>query len=82
MESDDEDSGLTHVSIIYLEYSTYNHTVNESQVLNKQAATMLSAYWELNVIYRVKYKCNDIVSICNQMDQMATRVKTTIGDEP
>ena len=63
MKSDGKDSGLTHVAIIYPEYSTYNHTVNESQVLNTQGATTSSSYLQLNVIDRVKYNCNDTISI-------------------
>ena len=59
----------TQVTIIYLALSTYDHTINESQVFNAQGATMTNTYLLLNVICRVKYKWNDSISISRYVDR-------------
>ena len=70
MKTDDEGPRLTHAAIIYSALASYQHTVNESQVFNAEGAMMLSSFWQVNVINRVKYKCNDAKSFLRQVDQV------------
>ena len=70
MKTDGEGPRLTHAAIMYSDLSSYQHTINELQVFNAEGATMLSSYWQVNAIDRVKYKCNDAKSFLRQVDRV------------